>query len=374
MHPQQLHIVTHDIPWPAGHGGFIDLFYKIKALHAIGVHIHLHCFHTNRQAQPELEKYCVRVHYYRRRKSISRFSFRVPFIVNSRVSDELISTLQKDNYPVLLEGIHCTYPLFKDLLGNRKVLVRLHNAEFEYYHQLAQHERNPFKRFYFRHESKLLKRYEQALAAKASFLAVSEQDVAMYREQFNAADISYLPVFIPDTWAPASPGKGCFCLYHGNLSVNENEVAASWLLREIFAKTDLPLVIAGKDPSKKLEQLAHEQLSTCITANLPNRDMQDLVAKAHVHVLPAFNNTGIKLKLLNAIFNGRHCLVNSAAVKGSGLEAYCHIADDATSFLQQLTTLYATEFSAAESERREELKKTVFNNEENAKRLMQALQ
>src|SRR5882757_3120502 len=129
MNFKTLNIVTHEAPWPVNYGGVVDLFYKIKALHQLGVDIHLHCFTHDRGPQEELNKYCSTVKYYPRKKSISRFSFRFPFIVNSRVSDELIKELQKDDHPVLLEGIHTTYPLFKDQLKNRTVIVRLHNAE-----------------------------------------------------------------------------------------------------------------------------------------------------------------------------------------------------------------------------------------------------
>ena len=134
---KHVHIITHDVPWPADYGGVIDLFYKLKALHAQGVNIHLHCFTQGRMPQEELNKYCFSVNYYQRKKNISRFSLSIPFIVNSRVNDALIVNLQKDNYPVLLEGIHCTYYLNNNQLTNRKVIVRLHNTEFEYYKQLA---------------------------------------------------------------------------------------------------------------------------------------------------------------------------------------------------------------------------------------------
>ncbi|MFN8243239.1 MAG: glycosyltransferase [Ferruginibacter sp.] len=374
MQPQQLHIVTHDVPWPADHGGLIDLFYKIRALHGIGVQLHLHCFTAGRPPQEALLPYCASVNYYRRWKSISRFSLRLPFIVNSRTSKKLLLNLQQDNHPILLEGIHCTHLLYKNLLPGRKIIVRLHNAEFAYYRQLARHERNPFRKFYFRHESRLLEKYERALARRASFLAVSQQDAELYKNHFQAPHVDWLPVFIPDHWTAAAAGNGCFALYHGNLSVNENEVAAAWLLQQVFAASDLPLVIAGKQPSGGLDKLVHQQLNTCLVADPGEKEMQDLISKAHVNVLPAFNNTGIKLKLLNALFNGRHCLVNRAAINGSGLEACCHVADTAAEFREKLDRLYSTPFSETEKLQREELRNSTYNNAVNARRLMQFLQ
>lgn len=367
---KHLHIVCLDVPWPADYGGVVDLFYKISSLHALGVKIHLHCFTKDRQPQEELNKYCSSVNYYQRRKNLGSFSLTVPLIVSSRINNDLLQNLRKDDHPILLEGIHCTYLLKTGKLDGRKVIVRLHNAEFEYYRQLAKHESSWFKKLYYLHESGLLSQYENALSDKATFLAVSEQDIKIYREKFNVKKIHYLPVFLPYHKASGENGKGTFSLYHGNLAINENEEAAVWLLENVFNKIDLPFVIAGKSPSKKLQQLSKAQLNTCLVADPSEAEMQDMIHKAHIHVLPSFNNTGIKLKLLNAVFNGRHCLVNKAAVEGSGLEPYCQLASDADAFISKLKELYELPFSVHQTALRQQLLETVYNNEANARRLI----
>lgn len=368
-----LHIVCFDVPWPADYGGVIDLFYKIKALHHQGVKIHLHCFTQNRKPQNELNTYCETVTYYQRKKYSNSFSFSIPLIANSRVSDALIANLQKDNHPVLLEGIHCTYYFNNGQLNNRNVIVRLPNAEFEYYKQLAKNESNLFKKLYYLHESHLLKKYEQAIANKATLLALSKHDVDIYKKTFAANSIYFLPVFLPYSLAAGKAGKGCFCLYHGNLSISENDAAAIWLLKNVFSKLELPFVIAGKNPSKKLQDLAHNHQHTCLVANPSDKEMQDMIFKAHIHVLPSFNNTGIKLKLLNAVFNGRHCLVNKAGAEGSGVESFCHLADDASSFQQKIKDLYLQPFTEQEIQQRQGLLQTIYNNEINASELMKFL-
>jgi len=367
---KHVHIVCLEIPYPVDYGGVVDLFYKIKALHQLDVKIHLHCFTKNRTSQEELNKYCETVHCYQRKANNKSFSFSVPLMVNCRINDELIKNLQKDDHPILLEGIHCTYYIHNGQLDNRKVMVRLHNTEFAYYKQLAKHEKNLFKKLYYLHESRLLKKYEKTIANKATCLAVSKQDADLYQQEFNATDIHYLPVFLPYTLAVGKEGKGCFCLYHGNLAINENEEAAIWLLQHVFSKLSLPFVIAGKNPSKKLQQLAHDHPQTCLVANPSDKELQDMICKAHVHVLPSLNNTGIKLKLLNAMFNGRHCLVNKAGVEGSGLESFCHLAEDATSFRKQIEELYTHPFTEQEAQQRQGLLQTIYNNEANARKLM----
>ncbi|HJU45201.1 MAG TPA: hypothetical protein VJ647_00380, partial [Chitinophagaceae bacterium] len=213
-----LHIVCLDVPYPVDYGGVFDLFYKIKALHEAGVRIYLHCFEYGRGEQPELNKYCAEVNYYPRNRGHKGFSNCIPYIVASRSSETLIDNLLKDDHPVLLEGIHCTWPLYRDLLPGRKVLLRLHNVECEYYRHLFRYEHSFIKKLYFYHESRLLKRYEAHLAGKIPIVAVAEKDVQLYKEKFHATDISHLPVFIPFQEIKSEEGLGTYCLYHGNLS------------------------------------------------------------------------------------------------------------------------------------------------------------
>lgn len=370
MTEKHLHIVTHDVPWPADYGGVMDLFYKIKTLHQCGINISLHCFVNKRPPRDELRRYCSEVYYYKRVANLSRFSLRIPFIVNSRRDEALLANLNRDEDPILLEGIHCSYELFTGKLHGRTVLLRLHNAEFEYYHHLALHEGNPFKKFYYQHESRLLKRYEKLVSAKARIFAVSERDVLLYRQLFNAPDIHYLPVFLPYTIPEGKAGKGCFCLYHGNLSINENEAAAIWLLQNVFNDLQVPFVIAGKNPSQKLSFLARENPQTCLVANPTDKELQDMISKAQINILPSLNNTGVKLKLLNAVFNGRHCLVNKAGVEGSGLGLACQIAEDADDFKTAISYLYNIPFSAGENEQRKCVLEKIYCNRANAQKII----
>ena len=187
----------------------------------------------------------------------------------------------------------------------------------------------------------------------------------MYKQQFNANDIAHLPVFLPYTMVEGKPGKGCFCLYHGNLSINENEEAAIWLLQNVFDDLQVPFVIAGKDPSQKLIFMARENPHTCLVANPADKELQDMIAKAQINILPSLNNTGVKLKLLNALFNGRHCLVNKAGVEGSGLDSICQVAEDADDFKTAISYLYDMPFTTAENEQRQLVLQELYCNKKN---------
>jgi hypothetical protein len=370
VNPRHLHIVCLDVPYPADYGGIFDLFHKIRALHELGILIHLHCFEYGRGEQPRLNDFCIEVNYYHRNEGHKGFSHKLPYIVCSRSSKALEENLQKDEYPILLEGIHCSYLLHHDKLKGRKIILRIHNVECLYYRQLYRSSSSLIKKLYFLHESRILRNYEKSIANKAMLVAVTEKDAAYYKENFGASEINYLPVFLPYEQVNSPEGMGCFCLYHGNLSVPENEEAAAWLLRYVFNDLDLPLVVAGKNPSARLGKWVDKSRHGCLVADPSEEEMQDMIGKAQVHVIPSFNCTGIKLKLLNAIFNGRHCVVNKQAVEDTGLESLCRVAEDITDFKQKIVDAYQENFCAGEIEKRRAVLLNRFDNRKNAEKLI----
>lgn len=370
---KSLHIVSFDVPWPADYGGVIDVFHRIKALHSQGVSIKLHCFEYGRGEQPELKNYCSEVHYYQRQEGHKGLSLSLPYIVASRSNAALWERLQQDNDPILLEGIHCTYGLHAGLLSNRKTAVRMHNVEHEYYHQLAQWERSLMKKAYYHHESRMLKRYEKLISQQSLFLAITDKDASAYRRQFRAAQVQTLPAFVPHRMVTSRTGLGTFVLYHGNLSVAENEKAAGWLLEKVFNDLEIPFVVAGKDPSPRLVELAHRKQHTCIVENPSESEMNDLIAKAQLHVLPAFSTNGIKLKLLAALFGGRHVVTNEEMVGGTGLEKACHLANNPSFFKYTIYRLFQKEFTDEDREIRSGFLQQRFDNNAHAQQLMQWL-
>lgn len=361
------------MPYPPDYGGVTDVYYRLKALHEIGVKIHLHCFEYGRGEQPVLNKYCVEVNYYKRNTGIKGISFRLPYIVKSRANKELLQNLLKDEHPVLLEGIHCTYFLSTGELKNKKVVVRLHNVEFEYYSHLAKNETSLLKRLYYNIESRLLKKYEKKIADKAMLLPINKKDLEIYQDLFEATRISYLPAFLPVSLVSSKHGRGDYCLYHGNLSVAENEKAVIWLCINIFNQSNTPFIISGKNPSEKLQDAARQNKNISLVGNPSEEKMNELIANAQINILPSFNATGVKIKLLNALFTGRHCIVNKQAVDGTGLEALCHIAESGEEFKTAVQQLFDEPFSGEEIEKRSRLLHKEFDNKTNAEFLMQLI-
>ena len=315
---KHLHIVSFDIPYPPSYGGVIDVFFKIKALHAAGVQVHLHCFEYGRARAKELNDICASVNYYPRKKG-ARFLFsESPYIVATRSSEEMMKNIMAVDAPVLFEGLHCCYHLGDARLKGRKKIVRMHNIEHDYYFGLANVERSFFKRWYFKREAVKLERFENILSQADHVIAISPADANALSSRYK--HVTNIIAFHPDECVQVRQGSGRFALYHGNLAIGENNEAALYLVREIFNGINIPLVIAGNNPSQELLAAAKQNANVAVKSNIPTASIYELIRDAQINILPTFQATGIKLKLLAALFNGRHCIVNSPMVANTGLE------------------------------------------------------
>jgi hypothetical protein len=312
---------------------------------------------------------------YERKTGRKGLSPALPYIVASRINPELISRLNNDDHPILLEGIHCTGILGSINNMNRKIVVRIHNDEGIYYSELARAESSWLKKLYYRRESKLLSRYTSQLPKECTYACVSETDKDRFEQGYNLPHVKYIPIFPAWQQVIGLEGNGNLCLYHGNLSVPENEEAAVWLLRNVFNRIKIPFVIAGKKPSKKLVRMAHIYQHTCIVADPSDKELNDLIKKAHINILPCFNKetTGIRLKLLHALFEGRHCVVNPEMVKGTGLEDACHIGSTGEAIASILMQLNHHPFAEEELRLRREMLLKQYNNKKNNQDFIQCL-
>ncbi len=252
----------------------------------------------------------------------------------------------------------------------RKKLLRMHNVEWNYYKKLAISETSLPKSAYLHLEAWQLKRFEKVLEHASVTFAISPSEHQYLNTHFS--NVTYLPAFHAHTQLKSPLGRGTYALYHGNLAVNENHQAALFLVNKVFVNNSLnyPLIIAGKAPKKKLREQITQQAWITLKTNPTDEEMNTLIANAHVHVLPTFQNTGIKLKLLNALFQGRFCLVNDDMVQNTGLAPLCYLANDVLSFRQQLQHLSTKKFEQTDYEKRHKILLKHFSNSANAKKIL----
>ncbi len=367
-----LHIISFDVPYPANYGGVIDVFYKLKQLHKAGLKITLHCFEYGKGEQKELNKYCEKVYYYKRGKSVFHQASRLPYIVKTRTSQQLVKNLLLDVAPILFEGLHTCGILASQHLTTRLKIYRESNIEHEYYMHLAKAEKNIIKQAYYRTESKKLKRFESILSHADKMLVVSKADTDYLKRKFPKSDISYLPSFHPYENNESQTGKGDYILYHGNLGIAENALGARFLITQVFSKITHKVKIAGLKPMNDLKELVGRYEHIELIENPEDEVLQGLIKNAHINCLYTHQGTGLKLKLLNALFAGRFCLVNDMMLIGTGLEPACEIRNEPAQFIERINELMSLDFSSEQIESRRDMLKP-FDVRENAKRIQEIL-
>lgn len=366
-----LHIVALDAPSPPNYGGACEIYFKVVALAKLGRPIILHYFgyKPDRDAHG-LETYCREIHAYPRSSFLRAFLKQQSFITASRVNRTLIDRLNADPFPVLLDGIHCT-GLIPHLRKDKSVSIRIHNDEAAYYHQLSLSEPRWMKRLYLQREARLLQKAQSSLSKNIPALALSTRDAQAFKQQYEWEQVHFLPCFLPWQKLVGSEGSGTYCLYHGNLAISENREAVRWLIGSVFRNLEVPLVVAGHCAAELAETLKHPKGVSFIDA--PNDEtLNDLIHNAHIHILPSMNTTGVKLKLLHVLLEGRFCITNQAGVEGSGIDRGVTIADGAEDTRVAVLRLMNTAFTRADVEERIGIL-DLYDNQKNAAALNERL-
>jgi hypothetical protein len=273
----------------------------------------------------------------------------------------------------LFEGLHTCGFLADKRLSDRYLIYRESNIEHHYYYHLFKAEKSKRKKLFFLIESIRLLAFQRKLDHASVMLTVSQKDTNYLKSRFPTKKIVYMPSFHRDDEVNILPGKGTYALYQGKLSVPENYMAAEFLIRKIWEDGFPPLVIAGMDPPDWLIRSAQSRPNIRFVINPPEDEMSDLIRHAHVNIMVTFQPTGLKLKLLNALFNGRFCLVNPAMVAGTSLAELCILASTPQNFKEKITGLFELEFNESYIQNRRDILNEIHSNQKNCKLLMEIL-
>lgn len=371
MPDKHLHIVSFDVPYPPDYGGVIDVFYKIKTLHDKGIRLHLHVIeYPGRDRAPELEMYCETINYYPRKLGLKSAFSTYPYIVQSRRSPEMIDNLLKDDYPILFEGLHSCYYIDDPRLSKRLLIYRESNIEHQYYYHLAKATKHWGQKIYFLVESLKLLQFQKKLKHVQLMLVVSKRDRDYLQQEFPGKKIYFLPSFHANDKVLSMEGKSDYFLYHGNIEVPENEAAASFLIRKVFNNLDANLIIAGKNPPESIIDMASKHGNVTVIANPDDEKLFTLIRQAQANILVTFQASGLKLKLLNTLYNGRFCIVNKAMLNGTDLDSLCIIANTPETLRNAIKETSERNFTNKVAFEREILLQQNFSNAINADKLI----
>lgn len=374
MERRPLHIVSFDNPYPPVYGGVIDVFYKLAALHALGYDIYLHCFVDDDVKPPEmLRKFTKEVFFYRRKKKQNSYKMLsiFPFAVRSRYHKDLFVNVMSIDAPILFEGQQTTFLASRHDLSGRKVVLRLHNLEANYFLGQSRSEENWFRKVAYFAEFLKYRRYQSELTKFDAILALShfEQEQA---KKYNE-HVVYVPVFHGNVSVAELSGFGKYAFYHGDLRLADNRRAVKFLIGVFRQIPDYPLLIASGGHGEFVETLI-KNIPNISQVTIDNSDpghLTRLLADAHINVMLSFQESGTKLKLVNALYRSRFCVINKNMVDDENLRSLCTMAETKADFIAAVNALKDKPY---DSGKRGTVLKKVLDDAENARKIQSVLE
>ncbi len=373
MTNNHLHIVSHFNPRPFDYEGGGDLYWMTKALASAGINIYLHLYTDKEDVHVNLIEHCVEVFFYKRNIGHKGISIGIPYSVSSHADKSLIINLERDLYPILFEGIQSSFFLNQGYFNNRKTLVRLQCSQKIYFQELLEIIPRSFNKLRISIEGNQCGIYEMKIIKSNESNTISEITSDELAGSTNQIVNSIIPQFIGMPTPFSIEGQGSFCLFHGRLSEKATEHAALWLLNNVFNTLELPLVIAGENPSTQLEEAAHKHLHTCLVANPSEKEMVELIKKAQLNILPSFVSHGADNAILHSTMIGRHILTNKKGNTLEALDGIIHFAEEPSEYIKKIIELFEKPFKKEEIEMRESYLNSHFNDLKSAKALIKLL-
>lgn len=342
MSKPDLHIISFAVPFPAMYGGAIDVLNRLKALNQAGLRIHLHSFvYGDFKPHDALTELAKEVYYYPRITWPALLAPGIPYIVSSRRNPVLLKRLNEDDAPVLFEGIHTTG--FCEQLNKRKMLLRAHNIEYQYYDHLAR-ESQRFQYLFFQRESLALERYECNNARNFdAVFAISPPDQDWYTKKGGKSE--FMPVYHGLNEVDIKPGRGTYLLYQGDLSIMSNQNSVLEFIRSMPGIDHFPLVIAGKSGDKSFEESLTKYPNLRREMDVSDSRMTELIRDAQVVIVHSRNPAGMKVKLFPALFFGRFIMANRHSLTGTPLDKEFHVYESSKQISSLLDKLWTLEFN-----------------------------
>lgn len=200
------------------------------------------------------------------------------------------------------------------------IIVRVHNIERDYYHDLMMHSHSPLGAMKYIVQRQWERRTLN-LAAATLFLTKDDQNRAS--DLYGLRDWNQNCVIIPvavdcgrtDSSGPTVDGA-LRILYTGSLWSEHNHDGILWFINNVWPRIGhfCELTIAGANPSPKLINEIRYQRGITLVANPSDVDVSFL--ESHMYILPVFWGSGMKVRIAQALSYGLPVVATDTALVG----------------------------------------------------------
>lgn len=328
-----------ECPLPCNTGGRKVEWNRIKSL-ARNNDIYLYLIvddEKERKYQSELENLCKEVHVYTRRKSFNVLinSLFNPYPAVSRWNKQMKIDIDKCFERVKPDFVIVEFPqmlgnLSETVKANARIIVEQHNIEHLSMRSIAEHLANPIKKFIYIIVSKQLQKYEDRQYRKTNIhlmTFVSSEDKKYFENRYPGIKTLCVPIGadVKDLRPIVHSKRLSFV---AKMSYEPNETGAIWFEKNVWPMiiaeiSDAELFLVGKDPSEKLLEESSRQKNITVTGTVDSVEpyYNDSVAI----IAPILSGGGVKVKLLEALGQGKIVISTQKALEGTEFIAGKHV-------------------------------------------------
>lgn len=214
----------------------------------------------------------------------------------------------------LLQVEYAQLAPYAEGISARTRVLDLHNVESALVRSMAALRATPIRMALQLEATRLHRLEDAALRAFDAVAVVSDTDRA--RLPLEAARV----LLCPNGWEAAEPiplGDEKIVVFVGLLGWGPNEDAAVYLAKEIWpivheGVPDAKLLLVGREPSRRVLELRGDTIE--VTGSVP--DVQPYLTRARVATAPLRAAGGSRLKILEALANGRPVVATSTGAEG----------------------------------------------------------
>lgn len=234
-----------------------------------------------------------------------------------------------------------------------KVVLHEHNAEYVLWLRYAEQSRNPLKRLLLTFESLRIRRYEKEIGIRADHIMASPNDkeeliklglpTSKFVLTWHLGNEEWLDK--PDLEFTKTKKV---LLNVGTLSWEPNRDGLKWFISEVWPKLkmkhqDLELWIAGKGADAPLLEAARNDGQIKLLGFID--DLEKLHLQTRVFIAPLRFGSGIKVKVINALYRGLPVVTTSIGVEGMEVTPSQHlfVSDEGESMIESIDLLLKDE-------------------------------
>ena len=205
-----------------------------------------------------------------------------------------------------------------------KIILHQHNCEYLIWKRFASLEKNLIKKIALLNQAYHIKKYEKQICNRATVVLAAPNDTlelekigvntAKFIETYHLGDdhLLALPDLVFNTSQPA-------LLYIGTLSWEANIDGLVWFYDEIWhlvkqQQPNIKLYIIGKNPDNRIKAIATADPDIILTGFID--DVEPYFQQSRIFITPLRFGSGIKVKVVNALYRGIPCVTTSVGAEG----------------------------------------------------------